>query len=107
MSPSGGSDDADGDEPDAAQADQAVALPITDTLDLHTFPPRDVADLVREWLGEAHAAGFRDVRIIHGRGIGVQREIVRSVLAHDPRVAEFADAPPEGGGWGATRARLV
>lgn len=86
--------------------DDAVVLPIGDTLDLHTFPPRDVADLVREWLGEAHAAGLRDVRIIHGRGIGVQREIVRALLARDPRVAEFADAPPDAGGWGATRARL-
>jgi len=92
-------------EPDD-DAPDLVELPITDTLDLHTFPPRDVADLVSEWLGEAHAAGFREVRIIHGRGIGVQREIVRGVLARDPRVAEFADAPPDAGGWGATRVRL-
>jgi len=104
LSALGGGGGEDGDENDSPP--DAVALPITDTLDLHSFPPRDVADLVREWLGEAHAAGFREVRIIHGRGIGVQREIVRQQLARDPRVVAFGDAPPDAGGWGATWARL-
>lgn len=106
MSPRGHDADDDEEDDETRSSLDAVALPITDTLDLHTFPPRDVADLVREWIGEARAAGFREVRIIHGRGIGVQREIVRAVLGRDPRVAEFGDAPPESGGWGATWARF-
>ena len=79
-----------------------VTLPIEDALDLHAFAPRDVKDVVASYLDAAHEAGFREVRIIHGRGIGVQREAVRSVLARHPKVAGFADAPPERGGWGAT-----
>ena len=70
--------------------------------DLHTVPPRDVQAVVEEYLIEAHRLGFRALRIIHGRGIGVQREIVRSVLSRTPFVAEFRDAPAEAGGWGAT-----
>lgn len=79
-----------------------VDLPIDDWIDLHAFAPRDVTDVVASYLEAAHEAGFREVRIVHGRGIGVQREAVRAVLARDPRVASFADAPPERGGWGAT-----
>ena len=70
--------------------------------DLHTIPPRDVRAVVEEYLIEAHRIGYRALRIIHGRGIGVQREIVRSVLSRTPFVAEFRDAPAEAGGWGAT-----
>jgi dsDNA-specific endonuclease/ATPase MutS2 len=65
-----------------------------------------VAAVVADYLDEAHRAGFTEVRLIHGRGIGAQREIVRSVLARHPRVEGFADAPPERGGWGATVVRL-
>lgn len=83
-----------------------VRLPIEDQLDLHAFQPRDVASVVESWLDEAAAAGFREVRLIHGRGIGVQREIVRGVLSRHPRVAGYHEAPPERGGWGATIARL-
>jgi DNA-nicking Smr family endonuclease len=79
-----------------------VTLPIEDAIDLHAFAPRDVSDVVTSYLDAAHEAGFRQVRIIHGRGIGVQRESVRAVLARHPRVAAFADAPPDRGGWGAT-----
>ena len=79
-----------------------VTLPIEDAIDLHAFAPRDVKDVVASYLEAAHDAGFRQVRIIHGRGIGVQREAVRAVLARHPRVSEFSDAPPERGGWGAT-----
>lgn len=77
-------------------------LPITDVLDLHTVPPRDVRPVVEAWLEEVKARGFRALRIVHGRGIGVQRETVRAILARDPAVLQFGDAPAEAGGWGAT-----
>lgn len=79
-----------------------VHVPITDVFDLHPFAPRDVKAAIEAYLDEAHARGFRFVRIIHGRGIGVQREMVRSVLARTAFVESFADAPLEAGGWGAT-----
>jgi dsDNA-specific endonuclease/ATPase MutS2 len=79
-----------------------VPLPITDVFDLHTVPPRDVEAVVEEYLIEAHRRGLRALRIIHGRGIGVQREMVRAVLARSPLVRSFRDAPLEAGGWGAT-----
>ncbi len=82
--------------------EEPLRIPITDVFDLHTVPPRDVRAVVEEYLLEAHRLGYRALRIIHGRGIGVQREIVRSVLAGTPLVAEFRDAPVEAGGWGAT-----
>ena len=82
--------------------DKPLRIPITDVFDLHTVPPRDVRAVIEEYLLEAHRLGYRALRIIHGRGIGVQREIVRSVLAASPLVVEFRDAPPEAGGWGAT-----
>ena len=86
--------------------DEPIELPIEDALDLHAFAPRDVASVVAEYLDAAHARGFAEVRLIHGRGIGVQRKIVQSVLARHPLVAGFADAPPERGGAGATIVRL-
>jgi len=79
-----------------------VGLPITDTLDLHAFAPRDVKAAVEAWLDEVHARGFKALRIVHGRGIGAQREMVRTILARTPFVAGFSDAPAEAGGWGAT-----
>ena len=85
----------------------AVPLPLEDSLDLHSFRPEETADVVREYLGLARAAGFREVRIVHGRGRGVQRETVRRVLGGSAEVAGFADAPPERGGWGATVVRLA
>ncbi len=85
---------------------EPVELPITDVLDLHSFPPREVKDVVRDWLAAAYEKGFRQVRIIHGRGIGVQRQTVRTLLARDPRVVEMGDAPAEAGGWGATGVTL-
>ena len=75
--------------------------------DLHSVPPRDVKFVVEAYLEEAHAMDLRAVRIIHGRGIGVQRETVRAVLARTPFVLSFQDAPPEAGGWGATIATLA
>jgi hypothetical protein len=83
-----------------------IELPITDVIDLHSFRPAEVADVVREYLDAAYAKGLRDLRIIHGRGIGVQRRMVRVVLDRDPRVVSFGDAAAEAGGWGATWVRL-
>ncbi len=94
----GPDDDVPGDEP--------VEIPIEDSIDLHTFSPKEVRDVVELYLFEAHRRGFREVRIIHGRGAGVQREIVRSLLSRHPLVKSFSDARPEGGGWGATRVML-
>jgi dsDNA-specific endonuclease/ATPase MutS2 len=84
------------------QDDEPVRIPVTDTFDLHSVPPRDVKAVVEEYLIEARRLGLRHLRIIHGRGIGVQREIVRSVLAGADFVESFGDAPAEAGGWGAT-----
>jgi DNA-nicking Smr family endonuclease len=81
---------------------EPVPLPIEDSLDLHTFAPKDVRPVVDEYLKEAAGRGFREVRLIHGRGIGAQRANVRSLLAAHPLVVRFFDAPPERGGWGAT-----
>ncbi len=83
-----------------------VRIPIGDALDLHPFRPGETASVVAEYIEAAAAMGFREVRLIHGRGIGVQRTIVRNALARSPFVASFSDATPERGGWGATVARL-
>jgi dsDNA-specific endonuclease/ATPase MutS2 len=79
-----------------------VELPLEDVLDLHSFPPNEIKSLVTEYLQDAYAAGFPEVRIIHGKGIGVQREIVRSVAAKNPHVQSVSQAPEEAGSWGAT-----
>ena len=81
---------------------EPVNLPIEDALDLHAFAPKDVRPVVDEYLKEAAARGFREIRLIHGRGIGVQRASVQALLAAHPLVERFFDAPPERGGWGAT-----
>ncbi|HTG36362.1 MAG TPA: Smr/MutS family protein [Thermoanaerobaculia bacterium] len=83
-----------------------VELPITGVLDLHSFRPAEVPDVVREYLEAAWEKGLRELRIIHGKGIGVQRQTVRTLLARDERVEAFGDAPLEAGGWGATWVRL-
>jgi dsDNA-specific endonuclease/ATPase MutS2 len=83
-----------------------ITIEITDVFDLHTIRPRDVKRVVEEYLLQAHEKGFRSVRIVHGKGIGVQREIVRSLLARTPFVTAWTDAPPEAGGLGATIVRL-
>lgn len=101
------------DDPDDAPGDpfdpfpEPVRLEIRDVLDLHAFAPRDLKAVVEEYLREAHSLGFRQVRIIHGKGVSVQREHVRRILARTPFVEHFSDAPPEAGGWGATIARLT
>jgi dsDNA-specific endonuclease/ATPase MutS2 len=88
------------------QPEEPVRIPITDIFDLHTVPPRDVEPIVEEYLEEARKLGLKALRIIHGRGIGVQREIVRSILARTAFVETFGDAPADAGGWGATLVTL-
>ena len=83
-----------------------VEIEITDVFDLHTIPPRDVKRVVEEYLSIAREKGFRSVRIIHGKGVGVQRDMVRSILARTPFVFDWTDAPPEAGGLGATIVRF-
>jgi DNA-nicking Smr family endonuclease len=94
-------DDRDEGDEDGEDGD-VVELPITDVLDLHSFRPAEVKDVVRDYLDAAQEKGLRHLRIIHGRGIGVQRQTVRTLLERDPRVVAFGDAPAEAGGWGAT-----
>jgi dsDNA-specific endonuclease/ATPase MutS2 len=77
-------------------------IPIEDSFDLHSFRPEDVAHALTDYLDEAQRLGFREVRVIHGKGIGVRRAEVRKRLAAESRVVEFFDAPPERGGMGAT-----
>jgi dsDNA-specific endonuclease/ATPase MutS2 len=86
---------------------EPVEIEITDVFDLHTIPPRDVKRVVEEYLLLAHEQGFKVVRIIHGKGIGVQRELVRSILARTEFVRDWSDAPPDAGGLGATIVRLT
>jgi len=85
---------------------EAVRIPITDVFDLHTIQPRDVKRVVEEYLNEVQRLGLRSVRIIHGKGVGVQREMVRAILGRTPFVIGWTDAPPEAGGLGATIVRL-
>ena len=85
---------------------ESVELEITDVLDLHTFPPSEVKALVRDYLDLAYEKGLRELRIIHGKGVGVQRQMVAKILERDPRVVEFGVPPGEAGGWGATWVRM-
>ena len=92
---------------DFADPGEPIRIPITDVFDLHSVPPRDVHGVVEAYLEEAHRMGLRAIRIIHGRGIGVQREMVRAILARSSFVIAYGDAPAEAGGWGATVATLA
>ncbi|HYV57166.1 MAG TPA: Smr/MutS family protein [Candidatus Nitrosopolaris sp.] len=83
-----------------------VTIPIEDALDLHPFLPGEIPEVVASYLEAAVKAGFHEVRLIHGRGIGVQRQRVRDTLARSSLVERFDDAPAERGGWGATIAWL-
>jgi len=85
---------------------EPVEIEITDVFDLHTIPPREVKGVVEEYLREARRLGFPVVRIIHGKGIGVQRGLVRTILARTSFVIDWTDATPEAGGLGATIVRL-
>jgi dsDNA-specific endonuclease/ATPase MutS2 len=83
-----------------------VVIEFRDVLDLHSIPPKQVRAVVEDYLEEAHTRQVRFLRIIHGKGIGVQREVVRSILASKPYVKDFRDAPDEAGSWGATIVEL-
>jgi DNA-nicking Smr family endonuclease len=93
-----------GDDEDAPP--DVVQVEITDVFDLHTFAPRDIPDVVRAYLEAAAERGLREVRVIHGKGKGVQRARVQQILAASPLVIDFREGPPERGGWGATLVRL-
>jgi DNA-nicking Smr family endonuclease len=83
-----------------------IEIPIEDWIDLHTFLPKEIPSLLEEYLNECLKKGFREVRIIHGKGKGVQRKIVHSFLEKSPLVESFRSSPPEAGSWGATIAYL-
>lgn len=85
---------------------EPVEIEITDSLDLHSFSPKDIRAVVEAYLGEAYKKKFAIVRIIHGKGVGVQREIVRKVLSETDFVASFKNAPEFSGSWGATIVKL-
>src|SRR5260221_13040197 len=86
--------------------DEPIEVPIDGVLDLHTFRPRDVKDLVTEYLGACQERGILNVRLIHGKGIGQLRQAVHSILAKDSRVESFTLDHPEYGGGGATNVKL-
>lgn len=86
---------------------EPVKLPIEDVLDLHTFHPRDIPDLLVDYLAECTKCDIYAVRIIHGKGKGVQRRRVQEILKKNPGVRSFSDAPPDAGGWGATLVELI
>ena len=79
-----------------------VRLPLDGVLDLHTFDPRELGDLLPAWLDESHAAGLRELRVIHGKGTGALRRSVEAILGRHPRVLAFRPAGEAAGGWGAT-----
>ena len=85
---------------------QPMELPITGVLDLHTFRPRDVKDVVLDYLAECQAKGLLEIRIVHGRGIGQLRQTVHSILAKHSEVRSFSQAGEAYGGWGATIVHL-
>jgi DNA-nicking Smr family endonuclease len=80
----------------------AVRIPIEDWIDLHTFSPKEIPSLLEEYLPECQQKGFKEVRIIHGKGRGVQMKIVHSFLKRSSLVQSFKSAPPEAGSWGST-----
>jgi DNA-nicking Smr family endonuclease len=85
---------------------EPVKIQIEDVLDLHTFRPQDVPDLLEDYFTECLRAGIHEVRIIHGKGKGIQKRRVQGILRKNPMVVHFCDAPPEAGGWGATLVTL-
>lgn len=90
------------DRPEESFDEEPIAVPIDGVLDLHTFSPKDLPELLDDYIAECLDRGIIDLRIIHGKGKGILRERVRSILAKHPAVAHFSEAPLEAGGWGAT-----
>lgn len=86
--------------------DEPVQLPIDGVLDLHTFKPREVKDLVPDYLAACREKGIYQVRIIHGKGIGALRQTVHAILSRLPEVVSFTLDHPQYGGWGATLVQL-
>jgi dsDNA-specific endonuclease/ATPase MutS2 len=83
-----------------------VIVPIEDVIDLHTFRPRDIPNLIEDYIAECVRAGFASVRIIHGKGTGAQKKRVHDLLRCNPHVRSFTDAALDAGGWGATIVEL-
>lgn len=86
---------------------EPIQIPIQDVLDLHTFRPQDIADLLENYIDECLKTGIFSVRIIHGKGKGIQKRQVHWILQKNQKVKSFKDAPPEAGGWGATLVELT
>jgi len=86
--------------------EEPVRLPVEDLLDLHAFAPKDISSVVEEYLAQCRQAGLLEVRLIHGKGTGAQRAVIKRLLRTLPDVLSFADAPSQAGGWGATLVRL-
>lgn len=95
------------DSSDIFDEGEPVEFPITDELDLHTFRPREVPEVVADYLELAKGKGFRRVRIIHGKGIGTQREIVHGILRKTSSISQFGLCDGSSGGWGATWAEFI
>lgn len=94
--------------PSASQEEEEpFVVPIEESIDLHHFRPAEILPVVDAYIEAALEAGFREVRLIHGRGKGVQRNRVQQILAGHPGVERFTDAPAHQGGWGATIAWLI
>jgi dsDNA-specific endonuclease/ATPase MutS2 len=91
---------------DDEEPEEPVELPVENSIDLHSFAPRDIPSVVDSYLEAAREAGFEEVRVIHGRGKGVQKERVRQVLARSEHVIHFEEATPDRGGFGATVVKL-
>ena len=85
---------------------EPIRIPIEDVLDLHTFRPQDIPNLLEDYFTECLGSGIYAVRIIHGKGKGIQKRRVQGLLKRNPMVKSFCDAPPEAGGWGATLVAL-
>lgn len=103
--PSSSSTQPEADSP-LSDADKVIPLPIDGVLDLHTFTPRQVKDVVLDYLAECRARGILEVRVIHGKGIGNLRRTVHALLSQHPHVISYAEAGAAYGGWGATIVRL-
>jgi DNA-nicking Smr family endonuclease len=84
-----------------------VEIPVTGELDLHSFAPREIPAVVRDYVEACRERGIVHLRLVHGRGRGVQRAVVRRVLGSLDGVSAVRDAPPQAGGWGATLAEIV